>query len=582
MSKSNNTLNQKLEELEQGKPLEEVLKSLPKNEPEMASLIRLVDQVHSLPHPELDLGEAAIQHQQVMAEYTRAQKTDSLIGKIKPASKGSFFWESVQRWLSMPGLRAGLAVSLVGLIVIFSLLFYNYGPVSAHGVTLKDVTGMVEVSNSQDPSSSYFATSGQQIFQGQTIKTYADSSVTLAFFNGSQTTIDAGSTVTLTSVKGDWHQELQVQLTQSAGITMHNVVPMTGNSGSFQVLTPSGKASVHGTIFEVNVSSDGNSIFAVDQGNVQVSADGGVVYLTPGEATLVTPDTAPQSATFQFKLFGLLASISGNQWTASGVTFMVGNQTNMVGSPQVGDFITVVGRTLTNSRWVADLVEITQSGDGFAQFTGLVDALSAGSWKVSGRTVTIDLNTEISPGIKLGDPVQVSFGVQPDGTWLATAITSKISQYSPIEKTEPINATNTPSEEGTETEVTTPTTGSAGNTAALPSNSNNGIYCTNLSLEQPEGKILAEKYQVGYSEIMGWYCKGYGFGEIDLVYSLSAKYLSGVANAGDIFLMRETGQSWGQITQSLKATQVSKLNDHNNSNKAIPIQPTKTSPSQKP
>ena len=32
---------------------------------------------------------------------------------------------------------------------------------------------------------------------------------------------------------------------------------------------------------------------------------------------------------------------------------------------------------------------------------------------------------------------------------------------------------------------------------------------------------LAQRYGVPYEEIMGWFCQHYGFGEIDLAYSLS-------------------------------------------------------------
>ena len=64
----------------------------------------------------------------------------------------------------------------------------------------------------------------------------------------------------------------------------------------------------------------------------------------------------------------------------------------------------------------------------------------------------------------------------------------------------------------------------------------------------PEGLRLADLYQVSYAEIMQWFCQGFGFGEIDLAYSLSRQ--TGVAVA-EIFALRGTGMGWGEIMQQL-------------------------------
>jgi hypothetical protein len=61
---------------------------------------------------------------------------------------------------------------------------------------------------------------------------------------------------------------------------------------------------------------------------------------------------------------------------------------------------------------------------------------------------------------------------------------------------------------------------------------------------------LAEKYNVPYEEIMGWFCQGFGFGEIDLAYSLS--YMSGTPVA-EIFAMKSGGMGWGEIKKRYEA-----------------------------
>ncbi len=75
----------------------------------------------------------------------------------------------------------------------------------------------------------------------------------------------------------------------------------------------------------------------------------------------------------------------------------------------------------------------------------------------------------------------------------------------------------------------------------------NGI-CGN-GQTQPEAVKLAERHGVSYEVIMGWFCLNNGFGEIDLVYSLSLE--TGVS-VEEIFAMRDEGMGWGQIKQELQ------------------------------
>ncbi|MBK8988319.1 MAG: FecR domain-containing protein [Chloroflexi bacterium] len=71
--------------------------------------------------------------------------------------------------------------------------------------------------------------------------------------------------------------------------------------------------------------------------------------------------------------------------------------------------------------------------------------------------------------------------------------------------------------------------------------------CTGVS-PHPEGARLSQVYGVPYTEIIGWFCEGFGFGEIDLAYGLSQDTGTAVA---DIFAMRRQGLGWGEIMQLL-------------------------------
>ena len=49
---------------------------------------------------------------------------------------------------------------------------------------------------------------------------------------------------------------------------------------------------------------------------------------------------------------------------------------------------------------------------------------------------------------------------------------------------------------------------------------------------------------------MGWFCQGYGFGEIDLAYELAQ--ISGKP-VSEIFAMRASGMGWGNIKKAIEA-----------------------------
>lgn len=78
---------------------------------------------------------------------------------------------------------------------------------------------------------------------------------------------------------------------------------------------------------------------------------------------------------------------------------------------------------------------------------------------------------------------------------------------------------------------------------------NTGAPCTG-AVVHPVGEELANRYgaaEGGYDEIMGWFCQGFGFGEIQLAYELAAA--SDDYAPEDLFLMRQQRLGWGEIMQ---------------------------------
>jgi hypothetical protein len=70
--------------------------------------------------------------------------------------------------------------------------------------------------------------------------------------------------------------------------------------------------------------------------------------------------------------------------------------------------------------------------------------------------------------------------------------------------------------------------------------------------QQPHAARIAAGYGVSYEEVIGWFCKGYGLGQVEIAYAIasaSAK-TSAPLTVAQLFTMRDAGQGWGQIVKS--------------------------------
>ncbi|MCX7977133.1 MAG: DUF5667 domain-containing protein [Bellilinea sp.] len=81
-----------------------------------------------------------------------------------------------------------------------------------------------------------------------------------------------------------------------------------------------------------------------------------------------------------------------------------------------------------------------------------------------------------------------------------------------------------------------------------PEKVNNGNYCSDLTQQHPVGAKLAMEYGVPYEQVMGWFCRGYGMGEIMLVLQASQK--SGL-NPDQFFAMKQEQGGWGKVWQEM-------------------------------
>jgi hypothetical protein len=78
---------------------------------------------------------------------------------------------------------------------------------------------------------------------------------------------------------------------------------------------------------------------------------------------------------------------------------------------------------------------------------------------------------------------------------------------------------------------------------------NTGYYCTQSEVPHPFGARLAETYEVEYATLQGWFCEGFGWGQVMLALQTGA--ITG-EDPEALLELRRGGSGWGQIWQELK------------------------------
>ena len=533
MERLDHDLDLILRRLENGEDLETIIAGLPQEQAELVPLLRTAAQMSAVRHPELNPLKAQAQKRRVMQSS-------------RPAGKPRLAWALV------PAGLAGLG-ALAFLFVLAGVLLFGR-PAGVQVATLNGVQGVVEVASSPDANDWVVASEGQRVRQHAVIRTRLELSVTLVFYDGSRTTLGPEGEVVLERLSGGWDRAIKLQMRQLAGQTNHQVIKLRGSGSMYEVFTPAGKASVHGTVFEVDVNPLDGVRFAVDRGEVAVSESGSAVVLTAGQATLVEPDGIPQDPSYEFYAQGVISEIVGNQWKIAGLSIQVDSP--LSGGFAVGDMVAVRGRILADGTYLADRVEDARNDKTKLRFTGLVQSIGPEAWVIGGRIVKVNGETEIDGDITEGDPVSVTFSILDTGDWLAKEI-EMLERDDDEEKTPTptatVTMTPTPSQSPTitHTPTLTPTGTLTPEVTETPVPSATGVRagCSLEGWEQPKGESLAAKWGVPYEEIMGWFCQGYGFGEIDLAYELAQ--ISGKP-VSEIFAMRASGMGWGNIKKAIE------------------------------
>lgn len=534
MSELEELLQRKLEALEDGASPGKTAKGLAGEAADLEPLIYLVAALRDMPHPELAPDFSRSMQKELVSTAQRSIKPKIAARRsFKPQlSSGSL------AWLFTPGFASLTLVFLGFLVVFLGARVWLSGPRLAHTAVLRNLTGQVQVADSSQASWKN-ASEGLQVRSGQLIRTLPDSSATLVFFDGSQTVLGPATGLVLSEVAGGWGNVLHVKLSQQYGLTSHHVVPFREKQSSFSVNTSAGSASVRGTAFSVASESNGKAYFAVETGQVLVENEKGDVTLDPGQATAVLFDQAPQPPAYTFTLTDTLILADGDTWWIGGVPFVITDDTLLLGELQPGASVAVTGRILGDGRWMVDSVQPAKASSRNFTFAGVVQEMGAETWLINGISVQVNLATRLLDNIQVGYVVEVKYVILGSGSWQALEIATLVAGKIPKPKAT-LTGSPSPSQELSSAELGSQVLSQA-------------VDCTGAE-PHPEAATLADRYAVPVGAIMGWFCQGFGFGEIDQAYSLRSSDMPVEA----IFALRQSGQSWGEINQNLSSNPANK------------------------
>ncbi len=293
-------------------------------------------------------------------------------------------------------------------------------PANAQSVLLVDLQGIVETKAGEGDWQT--AQIGQTLLAGQSLRTGDLSSARLAFYDGSLAQLGPQTELLVESLDARADGPRIIQLRQLSGETQYTAAKSSDSASRYEVNTPAGNGSAQGTVFSVVVVPKQLSRFWVDEGVVNVTHRNVTVTVVAGQVTTVPEWTTPSQPYYRITAEGE-ASQTGDNWVVARQSFITGPTTIIWGNPQNGDWVRVEGHFLTNGARFADhIVLLRRAVENQFDFSGVVDTINQKDWTISGRTVNIDQSTSLEAGLAVGDKVQVSGRVAPDGVLWAVQI----------------------------------------------------------------------------------------------------------------------------------------------------------------
>jgi hypothetical protein len=183
-----------------------------------------------------------------------------------------------------------------------------------------------------------------------------------------------------------------------------------GRGDSGRVL--SGRDLAAGMTAEVSLTAAATG--ALQASEVRITSDRG------RSARVVSGRSAEPGEDREFR--GTVVKVTDTAWMIDDRTIGIDDQTVFVGAPGLGDFVEVRYHLDAGGLPVADRIQKEDFAGDELEFRGIVEAIGATTWTISGRVVEVDARTMITGSPRVGDLVEVRADRAADGTLTATDI----------------------------------------------------------------------------------------------------------------------------------------------------------------
>ncbi len=259
---------------------------------------------------------------------------------------------------------------------------------------------------------------------GQRVRTGPFSAATLTFFDGSQAILSAESELSIDQLNAlrpaDGYRT--VVLTQWEGQSEHHVEHRGDGGSRYEVQNPDGTGIARGTVFQVIVLKNKAARYIVLEGRVDVTNINITVSVLAGQITTIFSGQSPSTPAFRVTGEGEVSQI-GEIWIVGGQSFTTDENTIIIGNPQVGDLAYVEGHLASNGDRVADRITLLQNAPS-QHFTlqGEVTSIAADTWVIAGQTISVTTATLIVGEPAVGDIVRVSGRITADTAFVAESI----------------------------------------------------------------------------------------------------------------------------------------------------------------
>ena len=135
---------------------------------------------------------------------------------------------------------------------------------------------------------------GLQLEPQDQIKTGADSSASISFFEGSTTEILANAEISIKELSVySKTGSTKVSLNQTIGDSRIRVGKLVDSASRYEIATPSGLVTTQGTEYIVEVFADGTTVVTVIEGTASAIAQGVMVQAVPGWECIIYPGSPP-------------------------------------------------------------------------------------------------------------------------------------------------------------------------------------------------------------------------------------------------------------------------------------------------